>query len=273
MGEYVVPLADLVAHVRDGDKLAVPSDFSGFYSGVAMQATRALVQRGVRKLHLVVLPTAGLQADMLIGAGCVGTLEASSIFMGEYGVPPRFKKAFMDGSIRTVEATCPAIHAAFQAGEKGIPFMPIRGVIGSDVVKLRPDWRVVSNPMGEGGDPILLVPAIRPDWTLFHAPMADRAGNVWYGRRRELAVMARAAYGTLVTVEKLYEGNLMEDPALSCATLPNVYVTAVSVVPRGAWPYGHGDEYAEDAAEIRRYMTAAESDEGFAAYVREGAAS
>jgi glutaconate CoA-transferase subunit A len=270
MNDYVVPLADLVAHVRDGDKLAVPSDFSGFYSGVAMEATRELVRRGVRDLHLVVLPTAGLQADLLIGAGCIGTLEASSIFMGEYGVPPRFKHAFATGAIRTIEATCPAIHAGFQAGEKGIPFMPIRGIIGSDVVKLRPDWKVVPNPMADGGDPILLVPAIRPDWTLFHAPMADRFGNVWYGRRRELAVMARAAHGTLATVEKLYDGNLMDDAALSCATLPNVYTTAVSVVPRGAWPYGHGDDYAEDSQEIRRYMAAAETDEGFAAYIREG---
>jgi glutaconate CoA-transferase subunit A len=28
-----------------------------------------------------------------------------------------------------------------------------------------------------------LIPAIRPDVAIFHAPMADRFGNVWIGRR------------------------------------------------------------------------------------------
>ncbi|MGE0799147.1 MAG: CoA transferase subunit A [Lautropia sp.] len=268
MSDYLVGLRELAAYVQDGDKLAVPSDFSGFYSGVAMAATRELVRRRVRGLHLVALPTAGLQADLLIGAGCLATLEASSVFTGEWGVPPRFQKAFRERTIGIVEATCPAIHAGFQAGEKGIPFMPIRGILGSDVVGLRPDWKVVDNPFGES-DPILLVPAIVPDWALFHAPMADRSGNVYYGRRRELAVMARASRGTLATVERLYDGDLMEDEALSCATLPNVYVTAVSVAPRGALPYGFGDEYREDRAAMKRYMQLAASDEGFERYLRE----
>jgi glutaconate CoA-transferase subunit A len=264
----VVPLEELAAHVRDGQKVAVPSDFSGFYSGVAMAATRALVRRKLRGLHLVALPTVGLQADVLLGAGCLDTLEASSVFMGEYGVPPRFQAAFRAKSFRMIEATCPALHAAFQAGEKGIPFMPLRGILGSDVVTLRSDWKVIDNPFGDD-DPILLLPAINPDWALFHAPMADRHGNVWYGRRRELAVMARASNGTLATVERLYDGDLMADPALSCATLPNLYVTAVAVVPGGARPYSFGEFYAEDSAHIRRYMKDAQTDEGFRRYLDE----
>lgn len=264
--DYVVPLKALAEHVRDGDKVAVPSDFSGFYSGVAMAATCELVRRGVRRLHLVALPTVGLQADLLIGAGCLATLEASSVFMGEHGVPPRFQAAFRKKSLQMIEATCPAIHAAFQAGEKGIPFIPLRGIIGSDVVVLRSDWKVMDNPYGED-DPILLLPAINPDWALFHAPMADRFGNVYYGRRREIAVMARASSGALATVERLYDGNLMDDETLSCATLPSLYVTAVTVVPGGARPYGMGKDYPEDTAHVRRYIDLAQTDEGFRRYL------
>ena len=47
------------------------------------------------------------------------------------------------------DATCPALHAAFQAAEKGVPFMPLRGLIGTDVLKNRPDWKVIDNPFGE----------------------------------------------------------------------------------------------------------------------------
>ena len=110
-----------------------------------------------------------------------------------------------------MDATCPALHAALQAAEKGVPFMPLRGLIGSDVLKYRDDWKVIDSPFGNA-DPIVLLPAIKPDVALFHAPMADRFGNVWIGRQRELVTMAHAAEKTIVTVEKIHDGNLLDDP-------------------------------------------------------------
>src|SRR4029077_11300683 len=122
--------------VTDGIMLAVPRE----QSGVAMEATRALIRRGVRDLHLVALPTSTLQADMLIGAGAVATLETSAVSLGELGPAPRFTAAVKAGRINMKDATCPAIHAALQAAEKGIPFMPLRGLIGSDLLTCRPEW-------------------------------------------------------------------------------------------------------------------------------------
>ena len=61
---------------------------------------------------------------------------------------------------------------------------------------------MVDNPFGNN-DPIVLLPAIKPDVALFHATLADREGNVWIGRDRELAMMAHAAGKTVVTVEKI----------------------------------------------------------------------
>ena len=51
--------------------------------------------------------------------------------------------------------------------------MPLRGLIGSDLMAHRPDWQMIDNPYGNN-DPIVLLPAIKPDVALFHAPMADR---------------------------------------------------------------------------------------------------
>ena len=59
-------------------------------------------------------------------------------------------------------------------------------------MNLRPDWQVIENPLKEN-DPILIVPAIQPDVALFHARWADEAGNVWIGRRKELATIAHAS--------------------------------------------------------------------------------
>ena len=47
------------------------------------------------------------------------------------------------------DATCPALHAALQASEKGVPFMPLRGLIGSDILKYRDDWKVIDSPFGD----------------------------------------------------------------------------------------------------------------------------
>ena len=74
-----------------------------------MEATRALIRRGVKRLHLVALPTSTLQADMLIGAGCVETLETSAVSLGEFGPAPRFTSAILGKTIRMLDATCPVL--------------------------------------------------------------------------------------------------------------------------------------------------------------------
>src|SRR5215467_13696571 len=185
MFQLAKSIDEVIEPIRDGCLLVVPREVSG----VPMGATRALIRRGVKRLQLVALPTSSLQADLLIGAGCVETLETSAVSLGEFGAAPRFTAAMLAGSIRMLDATCPAIHAAFQATEKGVPFAPLRGLIGSDILNVRPDWKVIDNPFGND-DPIVLLPAIKPDVALIHAPMADQHGNVWIGRQRELATMA-----------------------------------------------------------------------------------
>src|SRR6516165_10793507 len=152
---------EALAPIRDGVMLAVPREVAG----VPMAATRALIRRGVRNLHLVTLPTSSLQADLMIGAGCLAVLEISAVSLGEFGLAPRFTAAVKSGGIRVKDATCPALHAAFQAAEKGVPFMPLRGIIGSDLLAHRPDWRVIDNPFGND-DPIVVLPAVRPDVAL-----------------------------------------------------------------------------------------------------------
>src|SRR5499427_1446333 len=202
-------LDEALSPITDGCVLAVPREVSG----VAMAATRALIRRGVKRLTLVALPTSSLQADLLIGAGCVDTIETSAVSLAEFGPAPRFTAAVTAGAIKVKDATCPALHAAFQAAEKGVPFMPLRGLIGSDLLAHRPDWTVIDNPFGDD-DPIVVLPAIRPDVALIHAPMADRAGNVWIGRQRELVTMAHASARTVATAEKIIDSDLLGDPVL-----------------------------------------------------------
>lgn len=255
-------LDEALSPIADGCMLVVPREVSG----VPMAATRALIRRGVKNLHLVALPTSSLQADLLIGAGCVATLETSAVSLGEYGPAPRFSAAITGRTITMKDATCPALHAGFQAAEKGVPFMPLRGLIGSDVLKYRDDWKVIDSPFGND-DPIVLLPALKPDVALFHVPMADRFGNVWIGRQRELATMAHASAKTVVTVEKIVDSDLLADPLTAAGTLPGFYVESIAVAERGCWPLPLPDHYAADGEHLALYAKMAATTEGFAEYL------
>jgi glutaconate CoA-transferase subunit A len=252
----------LVARIPDGATLAI----SKTECGAAMAATRALIRRRVRGLRLVTLPTGGLQADLLIGAGCVAAIETSAVTLGEHGPAPCFTRAVTAGRLEVRDSTCPAVYAALQAAEKGVPFLPIRGLIGSDLLRVRDDYKVVDNPFA-AGDPIVVVPALRPDVALVHAPLADRHGNVWIGRQRPQLILAHAARETLATVEEVRDGDLLADEALGPATISALYVAGVAPAKDGAWPVGLADRYDEDALHIREYCRLAASEDGFREYL------
>ena len=262
----MTPLRDadaLAGLVPDGALLALPPDNSLAPGAFA----RALVRRKVRGLRLVGVPISGYATDLLIGAGCVASVQTSAVTLGEAGLAPRFVAAVAAGTVEVQDATCPAIHTMLQAAEKGVPFMPLRGVLGSDLVAHRPDWVVGQNPFSTAPDPILLLPALHPDVAAFHAPMADAEGNVWVGRRRELATLAHASRRVLVTVERLVEGCLLEDERLAPGVISAVYVEAVAVAEHGCWPTALLDEYGVDAGHVALYAKAARTEAGFREYL------
>src|SRR5215475_2579373 len=121
-------VSELAERIPDGALLALPGD----YSLVAMEVVRALIRRKARNLRLLGVPILGFSADLLIGAGCVAEVETSAVSLGEAGLAPRFTEAAEKGEIKIRDATCPAIHTGLQATEKGVPFMPLRGILGSD---------------------------------------------------------------------------------------------------------------------------------------------
>jgi glutaconate CoA-transferase, subunit A len=254
--------AELARRISPGAKVALSPD----YAGSAMTVVVELMRRKVRDLHLIGAPVLGMQADMLIGAGCVARVETAAVTLGEHGLAPRFTAALKSGELEIWDATCPAIHAGLMATEKGVPFMPLRGLIGSDLLKVRPDWKVIDNPFAENGnpDPIVLLPAIRPDVALFHAAKVDVHGNVWIGIRRELMLMAHAAKATYVTAEEIGDDDFLADPALAAGTIPALYISGLAAARNGSAPIGLAGCYAPDNVAIAAYAAAARSAEGFA---------
>lgn len=258
-----IRVEDVANAVPDGALLGIPAD----YSGAPMAATRALIARRARGLRLYCLPQTTIQGDILIGAGCVAEVEAAAVTMGEYGLAPCFSRAVEGGGIAMRDSTCPALHTQLQAVEKGVPFMPMRGLIGSDIARHRPDWRSVQNPFADEPDEVVLLPATPLDVTVFHAPYADARGNVFIGRRRELATLAHAAREVFVTVEKIVDTDLFDTEATAAGALPAFNISAIAVAENGAWPVGLTDVYPPDATELRRYAKMARTEAGLAEYL------
>jgi glutaconate CoA-transferase subunit A len=248
---------ELAARIADGALLALPPD----YSLVAMEVVRGLIRRKTKGLRLLGVPILGMSADLLIGAGCVAEVETSAVSLGEAGLAPRFTEAVEKNLLKVRDATCPAIHAALQASEKGVSYMPVPGIGGSDLVKERKEWL----RQGE----VVLVPAIKPDVALFHARWADEAGNVWVGRRRELATAAHASKTCLVSFEEKREGDMLEDELLAPGVISSIYVTAIAHAPRGAWPLAMPGLYGVDDTHVSQYAKAARTREGFQRYLDE----
>lgn len=244
-------LGDVVSRIEDGASLCLAPD----YSGCSFAFIKMLIRQSARKLHLIGCPHLGLQAELLIASGCVASIETAAIGLGEAGQAPAFAKAYREGTIDVFESTCPAIHSALQASEKGVPFFPVASVLGSDLIKARPDWRVIDDPFGQGQ--ILAVPAIKPDFALFHAPLADRDGAVWIGVRRELMLMAHASTASFVSVEAVQSQSLIGDKQLASGTIPSMYIDCVEAIPDGAKPGGLFGQYSADQDWLERYLQAA----------------
>lgn len=254
---------ELVERIGDGCLLALPKP----EASASMAAIRALIRRGAKELRLWCLPAAGLQADLLIGAGSVASIECSGVSLGEFGAAPRFRRAAESGTVRIVDSTCQAMYAAVQAGEKGMPFVALRGIVGSDLLAHREDWRTMQNPFEAEEDPVVVLPAVRPDMTLIHARLRDSFGNLWVGNAREAIVLAHAAHGSVATFEEHYDGNLLDDERMTAGTIAPIYVEATAHAPRGAWPLALPGAYPADRERIAEYAASARTEDGFAAWM------
>ena len=254
---------DIARSIGDGALLALPKP----EAGAAMAAVRALIRRGAKNLRLWCLPASGLPVDLLVGAGCAASVECSGVSLGEFGAAPRFRRAAESGTVRIVDTTCQAMYAAAQAGEKGMPFVALRGIVGSDILAHRDDWRVMQNPFASGEDPVVVLPAVRPDMALIHARLRDSFGNLWVGNAREAIVLAHAARRTVATFEARYDGNLLDDEKMVAGSIAPIYVEAASHAPRGAWPLALPGAYPADREHLAGYAAAAASEDGFAAWL------
>ncbi len=151
--------------------------------------------------------------------------------------------------------------------------MPVRGLVGTDYMKVRPDFKVIQDPFT--GEDVAVVPPITPDVALIHALKGDAEGNILVDRIEDDHILAQASRRVIVSVEEMVPSargsvrhrRLRETP--EGMFVSGIYITALVHVPRGAYPTGCRGLYEHDSAHIRQYIEAAKTTTGFQAYLDE----
>ena len=260
-GDKRASLADAVSLVSDGATVALGG---GLSARLPMAMVRELVRQGRRGLHLVG-SAHSIDVDMLVATGAVRRLEESYVgFEQDLGLAPAYRRAAEEGTIEVAESCCATILAQLRAAETGVPFLPVRGVRGSGIAGLHPEYAEITCPFT--GETLVAVPALRPDAALLHAPSGDRYGNLHLEQPYVLDERFASASATVIaTVEELVS---TDEVAAAGITIPAHLVSAVVEAPYGAHPTSCYPRYAYDRGHLLEYVAAAQSGpDGVAKYL------
>jgi glutaconate CoA-transferase subunit A len=147
----------------------------------------------------------------------------------------------------------------------GVPYIPVRGLAGTDLLKRRDDMIVAPDPF-DGKTLSVVARAMRPDVAVFHVHKADRAGNVSVGYHVDAVMLAEASHHVIVTAEQIVD-RLTEKEA-TATFIPSILVDTVVHAPFGAHPAGLEGCYRPDKAHMQRYVVASRDDASFAEYLQ-----
>jgi glutaconate CoA-transferase subunit A len=260
-----VALADAASLVPSGSTLAI----GGLsLSCSPMSFCRELVRGGVRDLELVAVVN-GMATDWLIAGGCVRRLVMGLTSFEGFGLAPAFRRATQSGAIEVEEWSEHTLICALQAAIAGVPYMPTRAGLGTDMLALHPDrtWEVVDDRSGQR---FVACAALKPDVAVVHVHEADRLGNarmdpklVWFDSE-----VVKAARTVVVSAERIVDTDTFRARPEATA-FPAFAVDHVVEAPRGAWPTACWPEYSYDGEFYNNYQRAARDPEAFAAFLEE----
>jgi glutaconate CoA-transferase subunit A len=252
--QVVAGPAEGAAQVEDGATIIV----GGFVTANhPMPIIRELVKREARDLTVIGSATAGLEIDLLIGAGCVRKLMAPYVGAELYApIGNCYRRAAESAEIEIWECSEYILYAGLQARAMGQDFMAWRGGIGTSIPDLNPDLKVFESPLGDGKE-YLAVPAIGADWGFFHVGRADVYGNGQHvGARFGDRLLARASDRVALCAEQLVPNEVIRRQPLM-TSIP--YADAVVEAPYGSHPYAAHGFYAEDDEHIGHYVDVTQS--------------
>ncbi len=229
-----------------------------------MALTHEIIRQRIGDLTVVGC-NLSIAMDQLVGAGLVRRCECGSGNLERFGTTLCWRRGIEAGTLEVEDYSHLAMVTRFLAGEMGVPFMPTRSLLGSDLLasssessqRSRPGKALVIDNPWAPGEPVVLVPALQPDVSIVHVQRADRMGNlVIEGFATHEPEMLRASRHVIASCEALVSTDeIRAHPEQT--TVPFLHVSAVVVQPFGAYPTSAYRYYDYDAARVTAYQAAA----------------
>ncbi len=264
MRRVLTSLEEAASIVKDGDLVTTGG---ATFHRVPMEFVRELVRQERKNLTLVDREPA-MDFDLLIGAGCVAKIRAGMLAFEVLGLAPNFRRKSEAHEIITKEGACQPIIAGLRAAAMGLPSMPVKGMLGSDLLDISEvigGYKQVEDPFT--GERMLAVRAIEPDVAVIHVQKADEYGNVRVeGPFYEDVIKAKAAKMVVVTAEELIPNDQFRKMP-EATTIPHFLVDAVVETPKGAYPCSCFNYYDADYDHIQEYLETVANDQ-FKEYLR-----
>lgn len=229
-----------------------------------MSLVRAIARSALRDLHVVTY--GGPDAGLLCALGKVRRLTYGFVSLDSIPLEPHFRKARQAGAIPEVmELDEGMLQLGLRAAAWGVPFLPTRAGLGSDVMRINPGIKTVRSPYGP--EELVAMPALKLDVALIHMNRADARGNGQFLGPDPYFddLFCRAADRAYMSCEAL---GLERDQLARCL-IDRTMVDGVILAPGGAWFTECPPDYPRDEALQRRYAKAAKDPAAWAAFLEE----
>ena len=207
-------------------------------NAIPFAVTHELIRQGFQNLNMVA-PISDISTDMLIGAGCVKIVTGAWVGNVSGGMGHNYRRAAEKGIPNTItinDYSNFSIGMAFFAGAYGLPYIPVKSILGSDITKSNSSIKMATNPFSGEYEPVALVPALKPDIAFLVVQRSDRFGNshIWgsTGLTQEASI---AAEKIIVLADEIVEPEVIaSDPGR--VLIPGFGVNAVCHVPAACHP-------------------------------------
>ncbi len=259
-------LAEAVSTIPHGSHVAL----SGFaITRCTMAFAAEVIRQGIKGLT-VSQCVGAMDADLLAGAGALERIVYGGGSLDRFGRLNCVNRGIEDGTLIAEEYSSLSMAFRYLAGSLGLPFIPIRSLRGSDILKrlqetAPSDIAYVDDPF-TGEDWLVLKP-LTPDVAVVQVQAADEEGNAWIlGPRWDNEEQVKASSRAIVIAERLVPGEtIRREPERTI--IPGFRVSHVVHLPFAAHPTSVYRAYDYDAEQIRRYVAASQTEQGFQEYL------
>src|SRR3990170_199050 len=246
--------------IEDGDSIAMGTALE---TAIPFAVGHEIIRQGKKDLTLVG-PISDMFFDQLIGSGCIKKVIAAWVGNVIIGVGYNMRRAVEAGVPRKIELedhTNFTIALSLHAGGLGIPFIPTKSLLGTEMMKGASPFKEMECPFTN--EKLALVPALRPEVAIVQAQRADEEGNTHYwggaGVTKEAVLAAKKV---IVVVEEVVSKVLIRrDP--NRTLIPGFLVNAVVPEPWGAHPSPIQGYYNRDHQEYITYHSRSKERDGY----------